>query len=222
MRVFAALAGMTGWVALALQFYLSVVNGSARGLPAGEMVLRYFSFFTILTNMLVALVLTRAVLAPGRGILGRPAVQAATAGYIAVVGLIYVVILRHTWAPTGLQWWVDVALHYAMPLLYLAFWLAFAAKGRLRWAMPLGWLAYPGLYLAWVLARGAASGFYPYPFIDVARLGYGRMAANALGMMLLFLLVGFAFVALDRLLARGRVLTPTSADPGRRAHRRRA
>ena len=155
MRVFAALAGMTGWVALALQFYLSVVNGSARGLPAGELVLRYVSFFTILTNMLVALVLTQAVLAPGRGILGRPAVQAATAGYIAVVGLIYVVILRHTWAPTGLQWWVDVALHYAMPLLYLAFWLAFAAKGRLRWAgSPIPGSISPG---CWRVARLRAS-----------------------------------------------------------------
>ena len=41
----------------------------------------------------------------------------------------------------------------------------------------MGWLAYPGVYLVYVLARGAVSGEYPYPFMDVKVLGYGGVFA---------------------------------------------
>jgi hypothetical protein len=200
MRIVAMLAAALGWASLAAQLYLSLEAGAASGQAAAETLLRYFSFFTIVTNILVALVLTQAVRAPGRGALGRPGTQAATAGYITVVGLIYFVVLRHTWSPTGLQWLVDVIHHYAMPVIYLAFWLAFAPKGAgLGWAAPLRWLAYPAAYLVWILARGAVSGFYPYPFIDVTRLGYGGMALNALAVAGVFVAVGLVIVALARL-----------------------
>ncbi|SEG53821.1 Pr6Pr family membrane protein [Bosea lathyri] len=208
MRIVAALAAVLGWAALAGQLYLSLEAGAATGQATTETLLRYISFFTILTNILVALVLTQAARAPGRGVLGKPRIQAAAASYIIVVGLIYFAILRHEWAPTGLQWLVDVILHYAMPPIYLAFWLIFAPKGKgsgkgpgegVSWTAPLRWLAYPAAYLAWILARGAVSGFYPYPFIDVRRLGYDGMALNALAVAGVFIAVGLAIVALARL-----------------------
>ena len=42
----------------------------------------------------------------------------------------------------------------------------------LRWKDAVAWLAYPGVYLVYILARGAVSGLYPYPFVDVNVLGY--------------------------------------------------
>jgi len=211
MRIVAALAAALGWAALAGQLYLSLKAGAATGQATTETLLRYISFFTILTNILVALVLTQAARAPGCGVLGKPGIQAAAASYIIVVGLIYFAILRHTWAPTGLQWLVDLILHYAMPPIYLAFWLAFVPKGDgLNWTAPLRWLAYPAVYLVWILARGAVSGFYPYPFIDVRRLGYDGMALNALAVAGVFIAIGLIIVALARL-AGGRLSARSQA-----------
>ena len=50
-------------------------------------VITFFSFFTILTNILVATVFTADLLPPGWGQwFNRPSVQAGTAVYIAIVG----------------------------------------------------------------------------------------------------------------------------------------
>jgi hypothetical protein len=41
----------------------------------------------------------------------------------------------------------DILLHDVVPLTYAAY-----------------WLIYPPCYLAYALARGATTGWYPYPF----------------------------------------------------------
>lgn len=55
---------------------------------------------------------------------------------------------------------------------------------------------------------GAVVGFYPYPFIDVTDLGYGRASVNCVWVSLL--LLGFAggAVVVDRLLSGGRSSRP--------------
>ena len=50
----------------------------------------------------------------------------------------------------------------------------------------------------------ATMGWYPYPFIDVAELGYGTALLNALLVTVLMLVVGTAYLGADRLLARRR------------------
>ena len=48
-------AAMLAWAALSLQLYLSIRLGSANGNGLIGSVITYFSYFTILTNILVAL-----------------------------------------------------------------------------------------------------------------------------------------------------------------------
>jgi hypothetical protein len=60
----------------------------------------------------------------------------------------------------------------------------------------------PLLYLLYALIRGVAGDIYPYPFVDVTKIGWARTVANAAGIALGFLGLSFAFVAFDRLLAR--------------------
>ncbi len=43
-------------------------------------------------------------------------------------------------------------------------------------------LLFPLAYGAWTLAHGAATGWYPYPFVDVVDLGYLRVLANIVGL----------------------------------------
>ncbi len=66
--------------------------------------------------------------------------------------------------------------------------------------MPWGWSLYPLAYFSYALARGGIEAKYAYPFIDVAQLGLAVVVLNAAAIAGLFVLAGFALVALDRFL----------------------
>lgn len=205
--VFAA----AGWVALGLQYSLMIA-----GLTAVELATRtlhFFSFFTILTNLLVAIALTLPVIGPGTR-MGRWAssegVRAGVTMYAVVVGLVYHFLLHATWNPQGWSYVANIALHYVMPAAILIDWLAFTPKGRLRWIDAAKWLTFPLIYGGWTLLHGAVSGWYPYWFIDAGELGLGRTLLNLCGLLVFFELVGLIVVAIDRTLGR-RDRTPASA-----------
>lgn len=56
--------------------------------------------------------------------------------------------------------------------------------------------AFPFCWLAFTLIRGAIIGWYPYPFIDVTSLGYGKTILNCvwLSLLLLGLAAGATFL----------------------------
>ena len=201
-RAFAAIVAAVSAASVVLQYLLllELTRGNV-GVALGT--LRFLSYFTILSNLGVIMVCVTALRGAG-GFFSRPRVRGALALYIGVTGLIYLLILRHLWQPQGLQWWADTGLHYATPLLYVAWWLLAAPHGRLNLRDAVAWLLFPLLYLAWVLLRGAWLGEYPYPFINAGELGYARTAINATGILAVFLLLGGILLALDRLLSRRR------------------
>lgn len=200
-NIFMAIIAIIAWLALILQLYLSIENTKTNGLTPLVATWNFFSYFTVLTNFLVALSLSFIVLkpdsSPGR-FFSKPVTLAAICLYIFIVGLTYNIILRSVWAPTGLQKWVDEALHVAVPLLFIVFWLAFVPKGSLKWIHPFRWLIYPAAYLVYALWRGEFSGFHAYPFINTAELGYNRVLLNAGGLMLVFIAAGLLLVGIDR------------------------
>lgn len=202
-RLYRLLFAVIGWGAIGLQYSLALSGGSDRG--PGELTLNFFSYFTILTNVLAALALTAPALAP-RSRLGRwsasEGVRAATAMYIAVVGLIYHLLLAQTWSPQGWALIADQLLHTVMPLAFIGDWLLFTAKGRLRWIDAGKWLVFPLLYGVWTVVHGAVSGWWPYWFINVEELGLGWAAINFSGLLVFFLMLGLVVVAIDRTLGR--------------------
>ncbi len=202
-RVTAALLAIVAWGALILQYWLLLQAAGALGLTMGEATARFFSYFTIHANALAALMLTALALrAKANEWTVHPFERSAVASYIAVVMLIYLTVLQSLWSPQGAQWVADVLLHYAIPVAYLAVWLVVMRKAGLRWYDPLLWLIYPAFYLAFVLVRGGWSDFYPYPFLDVSKLGHGQVALNVLGTAVAFVAVGYLVLLASRLLAR--------------------
>ena len=166
-----------------------------------EGIVAFLGYFTILTNILVCLALTVPLVAPTSALgqfFSRPSVVAGVVTSISFVGIAYYLLLRNIWAPEGLQLLADVLLHYAVPVLYLVFWWFALPKASLRWVDPLVWSAYPAAYCAYALARGALIGSYPYPFIDVATIGYRQTLLNAFGLLLAYIALGLLFVALGR------------------------
>ncbi len=201
MRIYAGVGALLGWFALALQLYLILVQSPALGVAMVGTVITYFSFFTILTNILVALVLTAVSSGLRAGWAQQVASesrQAATAVYITVVGVSYQLLLRKLWNPQGAQWLADVLLHSVVPLGYVVYWLFLAPRTRLRWKDVWGWLVYPAVYLMYILARGAVSGLYPYPFVDVNQLGYRGVLVNTVVFTSVFVGLGLLAVAFTR------------------------
>ncbi|MCF4995967.1 hypothetical protein GIW70_21695 [Pseudomonas syringae] len=195
------LAAVVGWAGLSIQLYLIfLARFSVDASLLGGLV-SFFSYFTVLTNTLVATVLTCAVTARESAVQRwflRPSVSSAIAVSIAVVGLAYSVLLRHLWHPQGWQFIADELLHDVMPLVFLGYWWWCVPKGTLRlWHLPL-WLIYPAVYFAYALLRGHLLGAYAYPFIDVAALGYPQVFANAGGILVGFVVIGLVMIATDR------------------------
>jgi hypothetical protein len=63
-------------------------------------------------------------------------------------------------------------------------------------------LAWPVAWLGYTLVRGEASNWYPYPFVDAASEGYGRVLLNAVAVTAVFALVAALFAWGDRKLRR--------------------
>jgi len=213
-RLFAGAGAAIGWFALGLQLRLAIGFSLAHGFPVAHGLVVYFGFFTVWTNILVALVLTTACLRPAaRGFFARPGTQSAALVYIAMVAIIYSLLLRHLWIPARAQLIADSLLHDVLPPLYLAYWIAFVPKGELRWIDPIYWLVYPVAYFVYILLRGALISSYPYSFLDAAVLGYSRLAGNAVILLATFLAAGWLCVAVDRAARWRKLSAPASPAP---------
>ena len=124
--------------------------------------------------------------------------MSGTAIYIGIVGIAYSFLLRHLWNPQGLQKLCDILLHDLVPVLYVAYWLLFVPKEALRWKDILYWLPYRLIYFCYSLIRGAAVGWYPYPFIDPSKLGYAHVLVNVAALVCVFLALSLLVVAIGR------------------------
>ncbi|MNH95123.1 hypothetical protein D3C73_477570 [compost metagenome] len=200
-RRFVVVAAMLGWAGLSIQMYLIFHSRWTLGASLIGGLVSFFSYFTVLSNTLVATVLTCAVTSresAARRWFLQPWVSSGIAVSIAVVSLAYNLLLRHLWHPEGWQWLADELLHDVMPLLFLVYWWSCVPKGRLRVGHIGLWVIYPLVYFAYSLLRGHLLAVYPYPFIDVEKLGYPQVFINAGGLLAGFVVIALLVIGLDR------------------------
>jgi len=191
-----------GWAGLMLQLYIIMQSAIENNVSIAAELLRYFSYFTILTNLLVALCATIILLSPGSGwgrFFSKAAVQSGIALYILVVGLVYTLALRHIWDPEGLQRVADHILHDIIPVFYILYWAFFVPKYSFTWRLPLWWLLYPLVYLVYVMIRGALMDVYPYYFIDRNVVAWPQLLINIALLFAAFAVPGFLMVGISRL-----------------------
>lgn len=177
------------WFALVFQLYLS--KGS---------VINFLSYFTILSNLLIALSLTFSILSNKAKIsvfFSGISVQTAIALYIIVVGLVYNLILRDIWTPTGWQLIVDNLLHVLNPVLYILYWIFYSPKDKLNWKNGIYWTVFPIIYLLYSLIRGAIFKWYPYPFLNAENIGYQKVFMNVVLMIVLFFIAGLLLIVIN-------------------------
>lgn len=206
-RYYTLAAACLGWAGLAIQLYLIFLGRWADQASLLGGLVRFFSFFTVLSNTLVAVALSCALSgrdSAGHRFFRHPAVCAGIVVSIALVGIAYNVLLRHLWQPQGWQWIADELLHDVMPLLFAVYWWLYVPKGMLRLKHVALWMLYPVVYFGYVLLRGDVIGDYMYPFIDIGTIGYTSAFINAAGVLLGFVVIGLVILGIDGFMARRR------------------
>jgi len=177
-------------------------GGSAAG---PERVLRFFSYFTVQSNIVSMVTASLLLRDPDRdGIGWRLARFAAILG-MAVTFAVYIVVLRPLLDLEGAPWLTDLLFHYVAPVMTVGGWLLFGPSARADFRVLGLVIVWPLVYFVYTQLLGAASAWYPYPFLDSGDLGLGRVALNAVGVTVLVLALGTTFVAADRRLPRGKL-----------------
>jgi hypothetical protein len=194
-RIGAGLIALICWAGIVIQF--GDTYARTQGLAESLWIL--LRFFTIISNLALAIAMT--LLAAGKRV--PELVQGGLTLAILLVGLVYVTMLAGLHPLRGAALVADYLLHYVSPVCMTAYWLLLTPHRKLRWSAPWLWALFPIIYFAYVLARGATDGRYPYPFIDVAKIGIERALLNALVIGVLFVIAGHLIVWLDRRLPLG-------------------
>ncbi len=175
--------------------------------PALARAANAFAFFTIQSNLLVGVATLLLALRFDRSSTAFAVLRLSGLVAITITGVVFHAVLAQTldlksWDAVGNQ-----LVHTVVPVMAIVGWLLVGprklASARIAWLS----LIFPICWLAFTLIRGAIVHWYPYPFIDVTQLGYGRAAVNCVWLALLMLgLAGGATVLESRL------------APSRRAH----
>jgi hypothetical protein len=189
--VFLVLALVSG-VGLLMSFVNSMTADVATS--HAERIVRFFTYFTIESNILVLLAAATLAAGAAQGVRFVLLHLDALLG-ITVTGIIFATILAPDGADVGTA---SVLLHYVAPPLAVLSWLLlgpWAARSRALIPPALLW---PLAYLVWVLIWGAITDWYPYGFIDVGEHGYGGVLLNALLVLILGILLCLVFTAVNR------------------------
>ena len=158
----------------------------------------YFSYFTIqssMMNIVVLLVGGNLAFRYKRDTVIYTGVRSATVVFAVVTAGVYNVLLRGVPAEgfVGVQWPNEVE-HVWIPLYILFDWLFATGRAKLAWKWVWAAIAYPLAWCAFTLVHGAATGWYPYPFIDpTGPGGWPSVGAYILGIAAF--IVGLAFLA---------------------------
>jgi hypothetical protein len=103
-----------------------------------------------------------------------------------------------------------VIVHIIVPVMSVLDWLIFDKKGQIRVWHPLFWIILPYLYLGYAMIAAhigqGISNFtgsrYPYPFLDVEKLGVPRVALSVVIITVIFIGLGYLAYFIDQWMAR--------------------
>jgi hypothetical protein len=190
---------------VAIAYQLSLAAGTGRLDPVN-----FFSYFTILSNLLAAVVL---LIGAARSLRTPSPTWDLVRGQAVVVMTVTFVVFALLLADTDVDVtnsWVDTVVHRLFPVVVALDWIVDPPASAIGWRRSLVWLAAPLIWLGYTMVRGALVGWYPYPFLDPSDSGYGPVAVTVLGILAFGVVVCVA-VALVGDAMRSRRLVPLPA-----------
>ncbi|MDQ0423982.1 Pr6Pr family membrane protein [Cellulomonas iranensis] len=171
--------------------------GRALTSPDGDLVL-LFSYFTIWSNVLVLGVSALLAVRPRHDGPWFRALRLDSMLFIVVTFAIYHALLSGYAPITAAGQAANLLLHTVVPVGAVLAWLVAGPRPRVRLVTCAAALVLPAVWLVYTFVHGAATGWYPYPFLDASALGTGRALLAALAVMVGGALLGPALWALER------------------------
>jgi hypothetical protein len=201
------LAAALALAAILRQLSLAISNARAADTAWGSdvptVVANFFSYFTILSNALSAIVLL-----VGAGFCFRlrrdPAwynlVLGCVVTYMATTGVVYNLLLRGIALDQGhTLGWSNEVLHLIAPIYLVLVWIVTPGKSRLEWRQVWAIIAFPLVWTVYTMIRGSIVGWYPYPFLNPAQPGgWGAVVVYMIAIAGFIGLMGCAVIALSR------------------------
>lgn len=176
-----------------------VLDETGRPDPMGTRLWHFIAYFTIQSNILVAITAAQLARDPARdGSTWRVVRLAAVIG-ITVTGVVHFALLRPLLDLDGADYLADKTLHLVVPALAFLGWLVFGPRPRIDWREIRAAICWPVVWLVVILALGAATGWYPYPFLDHREPeGAGGVVVSSIGITLVFLVFFWLARVYDR------------------------
>jgi hypothetical protein len=199
----AALASMIALAVIA-QLMLLVTGGADANsgvlepaLGLGSKLVRFFSYFTIQSNLLVMVDSFLLAINPSLDSNWRRTLRLDALMGIVVTGLVFSLVLAKIVHLTGLAYVLTVCFHYIAPCVAPLGWLLFGPRPRIAWS-TLAWaFLWPILWILFTFTHGAMTGWYPYPFLNADKLGHTAALRNTIIVLVVAAILGLIFKALD-------------------------
>ncbi|HEU0002280.1 MAG TPA: Pr6Pr family membrane protein [Ktedonobacteraceae bacterium] len=183
----------------------AIITQLAIHVQLGFNLVNFFSYFTNLSNILAAIVFIIGALYLIQQHEPTPTfniIRGTSVVCMAVVGIVFSVLLRNEDLGSLLPW-VNILLHYVMPVVVVLDWLYQPPNTKLVVNQVVFWLIFPLAYLIYSMIRGSAVGFYAYPFLNPAKVGgYNIVALYCLGILVVFLILSWLLLVLGNNLKR--------------------
>jgi hypothetical protein len=158
-------------------------------------VVRFFSYFTVLSNAMAVVLLVLLAARPGRDASPRFAIfRGAITVYMSVTGLVYALLIAPVAGDVGVpEPWIDWCIHVIGPIAVALDWIAHPPPVRLPGDSVWIWLLFPAAYLSYSSIQGPFIDWYPYSFLDPAQSGYGTVAMWSGIVLLVISSFGYAY-----------------------------
>lgn len=216
-RVLHGLLALVPAAGIALELSRALSEGPGDAGTLTERLVRLFSYFTIQSNVLVLVASVLLALRPARPGRVMAVLHLDALLCIAVTGVVYHTVLADRGAvltPSGEL--ANLLLHTVSPIGTWVVWLLAGPRPRFGGGTVAWSVAFPLVWITCTFARGAATGWYPYPFLDVGVTGPARAALNTALVAVGFLVLALLVRLLERVLPATPRLpapAPTAPDP---------
>lgn len=181
--------------------YYCITALSTSHLPVGVLprVVYYFSFFTVLSSIALAVGCLFTILNPNYH--SQVMVVLRLDGVISVIvtGVVYNIMLRAIHHPDLLILKItNECLHVVIPILGVVGWWIFDPHGRVTKSSILYAVIPPIIYVIYIFIRGAIVGLYPYPLLNVSHIGYLRAFINTGIISIVFIVLAMLLYFVDQ------------------------
>lgn len=160
--------------------------------PIGRMVF-YYSFFTVLSNLMLAISCLWLAFSPNCNRFIFRVIRLNGLVGVIITAVVYNSILRGIHVPPNIfMRLANESLHVVIPLLGVLSWLIWGPFRRINFRVIMGSLCTMLIYGIYTFVRGFFTQYYPYPFINVTKIGYSQALINAGIVILVF--IGLAYL----------------------------